>query len=86
MSVEQLEATIEAMSASERKNFVRWFDAHRHEFIPDVEGAQQREILGRLAESESNPGLLEPFGEDDLDQMIREAVHAHTKKAPTRRG
>ncbi len=86
MSVEQLETTIEAMSAGERMKFVRWFDAHRHELFPAVEAAQQRELLTRLAETAADPSALEPFAEADLDRMIGEAVHAHTQKASARRG
>jgi hypothetical protein len=84
--MEQLETTIQEMSASERKRFVHWFDAHRHELIPEMESAQQREVLSRLAETELNPAALESFEEADLDRMIREAAHARTQKAPAGRG
>jgi hypothetical protein len=86
MSVEQLETTIEAMSAGDRKKFARWFDDHRHELIPEVEAAQQHEGLSRLAEIESIPASLESFEEADLERMIREATHARTQKAPAGRG
>ena len=43
MSVEQLETTIEAISAGERMKFVRWFNALRHDLFPAGEAAQPRE-------------------------------------------
>lgn len=81
MSVEQIEATIEAMPVSERRKFVHWFDRHRHELLPEVETAQQAEVLTRLAETDANPELLEPFEEADLERMIQETVNAHAKKS-----
>jgi hypothetical protein len=86
MSVEQLETTIEAMSAGEREKFARWFDDQRHELIPDTEAAQRREVLSRLTESESDPAALESFEKDDLEHMIGAAAHARTQKAPVGRG
>jgi hypothetical protein len=86
MSVEQLETTIAAMSARERAKLARWFDNHRHELIPEVATAQQREVLTRLAETEKNPASLLPFETSDLDCMILEAAHAHNQKAPAGRG
>ena len=86
MSVQQLEITIAGMPVSERKVFARWFDAHRHELIPEMETAQQREVLSRLAETDLNPAVLESFEEADLERMICEAAQARTQKAPTGRG
>ena len=88
MSVEQLESAIKALPPEERRRFAGWFDDHRHELIQrkEVEAAQQREVLHRLNETDTNPGSLESFEEADLDRMIRAAAHAHAKKAPTRRG
>ena len=88
MSVKQLESAIKALPAEAREQFAGWFDEHRHELIhrKDVESAQQREVLARLAESDANPALVEPFGEADLDRMISDATHARSKKAPARRG
>ena len=88
MSVEQLESAIKALPPEERRQFAGWFDDHRYELIQrkEVEAAQQREVLLRLNETDTNPGSLESFAEADLDRMIRDAAHAHAKKAPTRRG
>jgi hypothetical protein len=85
MSVEQLEATIELMTASERRKFVRWFDQHRHELLPGIETDQQAEVLTRLAETDAHPELLEPFEEADLERMIQNTVNAHAKKSSARR-
>jgi hypothetical protein len=88
MSVEQIEATIESMSASERLKFVRWFDAHRHELIGEAENvspAVREELELRLKEMDEHPELLEPFGEEDLERMIQEAADAHAKKSSARR-
>jgi hypothetical protein len=85
MSVEQIEANIEAMPVSERRKFVNWFDAHRHELLPEIETAQQAEVLTRLAETDANPELLEPFEEADVERMIQDTVNAHAKKSSARR-
>jgi len=88
MSVEQLESAIKALPPEERKRFAGWFDDHRHELIQrkEVEAAQQQEVLLRLNETDTQPGTLEPFEEADVDRMISNAAHAHTKKAPISRG
>ncbi len=88
MSVEQLESAIKALPPEERRRFAGWFDDHRHELIQrkEVEAAQQQEVLFRLNETDAKPGTLEPFEEADVDRMIRDAAHAHTKKASARRG
>ena len=84
MSVEQLESAIKALPPEERERFVGWFDDHRHELVrqQEVEGAQQREVLARLHEAQTNPDLLEAFEENDLERMIRDAT---SKKAQARR-
>jgi hypothetical protein len=88
MSVEQLESAIKALPPEERRQFVGWFDDHRHELIQrkEVEAAQQREVLLRLNETNTKPGLLESFAETDLDRMFNEFAHARTQKASTRKG
>jgi len=88
MSIEQVESAIQALPPEERRRLVRWFDDHRHEFLKpqreapdeDVESSQQREVLSRLAETDAHPDSLEPFGEQDLDRMIRDFSHARAKK------
>lgn len=87
MSVEQLESAIKALLPEERERFAGWFDEHRHELIqrPEIEDAQQREVLKRLRETDADPAALEPFEEADLDKMIRDAAHAPHKKAQARR-
>ena len=83
MSVEQLESAIKALPPEERERFAGWFDEHRHELIRrrQVEDAQQREILTRLHEVETNPDALEAFEENDLERLIHDVT---SKKAPTR--
>ena len=83
MSVEQLESAIKALPPEERERFAGWFDEHRHELIRrrQVEDAQQREILTRLRETETNPDTLEAFEENDLERLIHDVT---SKKAPTR--
>jgi hypothetical protein len=87
MSVEQLESAIKALPPAERERFAGWFDDHRHELIRQrkVEDAQQREVLDRLREAETNPDALEAFEESDLERMIRDTSHAAAKKAQARR-
>jgi hypothetical protein len=88
MSVEQLASAIKALAPEERRRFAGWFDDHRHELIQrkEVEAAQQQEVLVRLNETDTKPATLEPFEEADVDRMISDAAHAHTKKASARRG
>lgn len=87
MSVEQLESAIRALPPEDRRRFVGWFDDHRHELIDrrEIERAQQREVLSRLQETDTNPETLEPFEESDLERTIRDVSRATRKKAPTRR-
>lgn len=87
MSVEQIESALKALMPEERERFAGWFDDHRHELIGrrKVENAQQREVLARLHETDSNPETLEAFEEKDLERMIRNASHAPRKKAQARR-
>ncbi|MEI9959734.1 MAG: hypothetical protein WDM76_01000 [Limisphaerales bacterium] len=86
MSVEQIEATIESMPVNERRKFVHWFDQHRHELLPETETAQQAEVLARLAETDANPELLEPFEETDVERMFIEIADAHAQKTSARKG
>jgi hypothetical protein len=51
-----------------------------------MEAAQQREVLSRLTETESNPAALESFEKADLERMIYEATQARTQKVPAGRG
>jgi hypothetical protein len=83
MSVEQLESAIQALPPEERERFAGWFDEHRHELIrrQKVEGAQQREILSRLQEIDTNPETLEAFEENDLERLIHDVT---SKKTPSR--
>jgi hypothetical protein len=89
MSIEQVESAIQALPLEQRRRLARWFDDHRHEFLKpeasdeNMESSQQREVLTRLAETEAHPASLEPFGEEDLDGMIRDFVHARAKKPST---
>ncbi len=86
MSVEQLESAIKALPPEERRRFAGWFDDHRHELIQrkEIEAAQQQEVLLRLNETDTKPAALESFEEADVDRMISDAAHAHTKKASAR--
>jgi hypothetical protein len=83
MSVEQLESAIKALPPEDRERFAGWFDEHRHELISrqKVEEAQQRELLYRLRETETNPETLEAFEENDLENLIHDVT---SKKTPSR--
>ena len=87
MNVEQLESAIKALPPEERERLAGWFDEHRHELVlrREVDDAQEREVLTRLHETDTNPDTLEAFEEADLERMIRDASHAPNKKAQTRR-
>jgi len=76
MSVEQIEATIESMSESERRELARWFDAHRHELLGEgdefeLSAEQQTEVLRRRDAFLANPSLAEPWA------GTPEAIHQH---------
>ena len=89
MSVEQIEATLEAMPVSERQKFARWFDAHRHELLAeadDTSPAVRAELELRLKEMDEHPEMFEPFEEKDLERMFQEFAHARTHKASARKG
>ena len=89
MSVEQLESVIKVLHPEETPwRFAGWFDEHRHELIQskEVEAAQQHEVLIRLNETDTNPGALGSFEEADVDRMISDAAHTHTKKASAGQG
>jgi hypothetical protein len=81
MSVEQLESAIKALPPEERERFAGWFDNHRHELIRsrEVEDAQQREVLRRLHETDTNPDTLEAFEETDLERMIHNVTSKKTQ-------
>jgi hypothetical protein len=89
MSVEQIEATIRALSPAERARFVEWFDGHRHELVAgadDLKPEVRAELELRLKEMDEHPERLEPFEEADLDRMFKEFAHARTQKASARKG
>jgi hypothetical protein len=94
MSIEQVQSAIQALPLKDRRHLARWFDEHRHEFLSspggscdeDVESAQQREVLSRLAETEADPDSMERFEEQDFDQMIQEFARARAKKPSTGQG
>jgi hypothetical protein len=81
MSVEQLETAIKALPPEERERFAGWFDDHRQELIRrrEIDDAQQREVLTRLEEMRTNPELLEPFEEKNLEQMLRDVANTKTQ-------
>jgi hypothetical protein len=88
MSVEQLECAIKALPPEERKQFVEWFDGHRHELVAgadDISPEVRAELELRLKETDEHPELLEPFEEADLERMIQNTVNAHAKKSSARK-
>ena len=85
MSIEQLEAAIRSLPAPERRRLVTWLDDHRHELIGtegvgDIESSQRDEVLLRLAETDSEPGSLQPLEEADLDVIVQELTDARAQK------
>ncbi len=89
MSVEQIEASIRALSAPERARLVRWLDDHRHELVAEADEVSpevRAELELRLREVEEHPEMLEPFEEKDLDRMFEEFAHARAQKASARKG
>jgi hypothetical protein len=74
MSVEQIEASIESMSASERQEFVRWFEAHRDALLAaddfELDAAQKHEILKRRREYDEHPERFVPMDKKSLSEMF----------------
>ena len=88
MSVEQLEASLLKLPPAERRQFAEWFEIHRAELMADAERISpdvRDELELRLREMDEHPGMLEPFGEEDLERMIQKAADAHDKKTSARR-
>jgi hypothetical protein len=89
MSVEQIEATIESMSASERKKFACWFDEHRRELIDEADdfaltGEQQAELLRRKEAFLADPSIAEPWA--GTPEKIHQHLHARrAQKTSARR-
>ncbi len=89
--MEQIKATIESMSASERKKIVRWFDEHRHELIGDagaadgdLSEAQEAELLRRRREYDEHPERFVSMDKKSLDRMfarVRKNVAAQIPSA-----
>ena len=89
MSVEQIEATLEAMPVSERQKFARWFDEHRHKLVgtdatDDLSEAQKAELLRRRREYDEHPERFARMDKKSLDQMfgrVRKNVAARLSSA-----
>lgn len=88
MSVEQIEASIEAIPVSERRKFVRWFDAHRNELLAvddfELNAAQKQEILHRRREYDEHPERFVRMNKKSLGQMfdrVRKNVAARLSSA-----
>ena len=88
MSVEQIEATIEAMPVSERQEFARWFDEHRNKLLTDApedfSEEQKTELLRRRQEYDEHPERFVSMDKKSLDQMfsrIRKNVAARISSA-----
>jgi hypothetical protein len=84
MSVEQLESQVLALPEAERRLFLRWLDAHRHEIFPqedDPDEEVEREILRRSAELRENPHLAQPVDEHYFERMKQRVADALARKA-----
>jgi hypothetical protein len=89
MSVEQLEAAIEALTPDERRKLAHWFDDQRHKLIPDEVGdglseIQRVELLKRRREYDEHPERFIQMGAKSLDRMftrIRKNVAARLPSA-----
>ena len=88
MSVEQIEASLRALTPAERARFAEWFEIHRDELVSDAEAvspAVRDELELRLKEMDEHPEMLQPFEEEDLERMFKEAADAHAKKSSAAR-
>ena len=86
--MEQIEASIRALTPPERARFAEWFEIHRAELVPDadeISPAVRDEVEQRLKEMDMHPEMLQPFEEEDLERMIQKAADAHAKKSSASR-
>lgn len=85
MSVEQLESQVLSLPEAERRQFLRWLDAHRHEILPQEDGPDgevEREIIRRSVELRQNPHLAQPVDEHYFERMKKRVADALARKAP----
>lgn len=88
MSVEQIEASIRELPPGELARLMQWFADYCHELRPDEAGvppAVRAELELRLKEIDEHPEWLEPFEEQDVDQMFQEFSDARSQKPSTRK-
>jgi putative addiction module component (TIGR02574 family) len=85
MSVEQIEANIQALPPAERVQFVEWFDEHRSELVADdVTEAQKAELLRRRQEYDEHPERfthLDTKGVDEMCERINREVKSRLSSA-----
>ncbi len=68
------------LTETERRQFVRWVDEHRHEILPDEDELSedlQREVLRRSAELRDHPELAETLDADYFERVKRRVAKAH---------
>ena len=85
MSVEQIEASIEALPPEERAQLVEWFDDHRSELVADdVSEAQKTELLRRRQEYDEHPERfvhMDAKGIDEMCERINREVKSRLSSA-----
>ena len=70
MSVEQIEASIQALPPKERAQLVEWFDDHRGELVADdLCEAQKAELLRRRQEYNEHPERFVRMDANGIDEM-----------------
>ena len=86
MGVKELESQVLALPLAKRRAFTRWLDEHRDEIEEPSKllQAQEREILRRLREMETDPAMRIPFREADVEKMFKEMIHDRRAKTPAR--
>ena len=85
MSVEQIETQVLALPEKERRQFLEWLDAHRHEILPeeaDETDEMRRENFRRSEELRDTPDLAEPVDLHYFVRMKRRVADALTQKTP----
>ena len=86
MGVKDLESKVLALPLAKRRAFTRWLDENRDriEETSKLARAQQREVLRRLGEMETDPAMRIPFREADVEKMLREMIHERRAKTSAR--
>jgi hypothetical protein len=87
MSVEQIESQLMELPFDERRKFARWFYDHEQKILETtadeaINPEIQAQVLRRLDDARSNPGLAVPVTDEWFQQLKERISIVRTSKAP----